>query len=84
MIVLYPQLIKLKPHGEQNRSHYPGRASALDFKDVAAARFGQSDVVFVYQKVPPVNHQQKCLTNGICGTVLIKSQIILVQWYLKC
>ena len=28
------------------RSHYPETASALDFKDVTAPRFGHSDVVF--------------------------------------
>ena len=28
------------------RSHYPERASALDFKDTSAPRFGHSDVVF--------------------------------------
>ena len=29
-----------------SRSHYPERASALDFKDTSAPRFGHSDVVF--------------------------------------
>ena len=26
-----------------------------------------------HQKVPPVNHRQKCLINGICGTFDMKS-----------
>ena len=29
-----------------DRSHYPERASTLDFKDSATPRFGRSDVVF--------------------------------------
>ena len=29
-----------------NRSHYPERVSALDFKDAATLRLGHSDVVF--------------------------------------
>ena len=50
-----------------NKSGYLERVSSLDFKD---ARFGHSDVVLSifsdeYQKVPPVSHQQKCLTNEI-------------------
>ena len=28
------------------RTHYPDKASALDFKDAASPRFGHSDVVF--------------------------------------
>ena len=40
----------LKIYGKRNlrisRSHYSERASALDFKDTSAARFGHSDVVF--------------------------------------
>ena len=40
----------LKIYGKRNvsisRSHYPERASALDFKDTSAPRFGHSDVVF--------------------------------------
>ena len=28
------------------RSHYPDRASALEYKDAAASRFSHSDVVF--------------------------------------
>ena len=35
-----------------------------------------------HQKVQPVNHQQKCLIDGIWG-LLTRSQIILVQLYLK-
>ena len=56
----------------------PEKASASDFKDSAAPRFGHIDVVFLSnfsnenQKVPPVNHQQKCLINGICGTFDLK------------
>ena len=58
-------------------SHYLERASALDSKDAAAPRFGHGDVAFVYfsneqQKLPPVNHQRKCLINRICGTFDIK------------
>ena len=47
------------------------RASALDFKDSAAPRFGHSDVVFfVYvsdrrQTLPPVSHQKNCLKRVI-------------------
>ena len=26
-----------------------------------------------HQNVPPVNHQQKCLINGICGVFDVKS-----------
>ena len=40
----------LKIYGKRNlsisRSHYPERASALDFKDTSAPRFGHSEVVF--------------------------------------
>ena len=32
------------------RSHYPGRASALDFKDIAALQFGHSDVKSVLKR----------------------------------
>ena len=54
------------------KSHYQERASASDFKDAVAQRFGHRDVVVIYftndhQKLPPVNHQEKCLVNGICG-----------------
>ena len=54
------------------------RTSALDFKDAAAPRFGQRDVVFLsifsneHQKVLPVNHQQESLINGTFGTFNIK------------
>ena len=40
----------LKIYGKRklriSRSHYSERASALDFKDTSAPRFGHSDVVF--------------------------------------
>ena len=40
----------LKIYGKRtlsiSRSHYPERASALDFKDISAPRFGHSNVVF--------------------------------------
>ena len=57
----------------ESRRHWPERASELDFKYAAAPRFGHSDVFFAlfcneHPKVPPVNHQQICLINGICGT----------------
>ena len=64
---------------KKNRTYYSERASALDFKDAAAPRFGHSDVacclflVTNIKKVLPVNHQQKCLINVICGVFLIKS-----------
>ena len=51
-----------------NRSHYQKKASAIDFKDAASLQFGHRDVdfwLFVVKniwKVPPLNHQQKCLT----------------------
>ena len=47
----------------ETMSHYPERASALDFEDATSPPFGQSDVVFwsifssEYQKIPPVIHQ---------------------------
>ena len=38
----------LKPDGLINtRSHYPERASALDFKEAAALQCGHSDVFFL-------------------------------------
>ena len=61
------------------RSNARRAASVSDFKDVTVPQFGHSDVVFCSicskerQKVSPVNHQQKRLLNGICGTFDIKS-----------
>ena len=44
------EMENLKIYGKRNlrisRSHYSERASALDFKDTSAPRFGHSDVVF--------------------------------------
>ena len=63
-------------------NHYPERASASDFKDATAPRFGHSDIGFLsissneHQNIPPVNHQQKCLINGISGTFDIKSNCL--------
>ena len=60
------------------RSHYPDRASALDFKDTATPQFDHGDAVLVYfyEKVPPVSHQQKYLINGLYNTFDIKSNYI--------
>ena len=61
------------------RSHYPDKAFGLDFKDATALQFSHSHLVFLsisndkHQNVPPVNHHQKCLINGICGTSDMKS-----------
>ena len=50
------------------KSYYTQRATVLVFKDANAPQFGHGDVVFYifsneHQKVPPVNHQQKCLID---------------------
>ena len=61
---------------------YKERASLVDLKDDAVSQFGHSNVVFSlffskeHKKVLPINHQKKCLMNGICGTFDIKSIIL--------
>ena len=44
-------------------------------KDTAALQFGSFLSVFSneHRNAPPINHQQRCLINGICGTLDIKS-----------
>ena len=48
-------------------------------KDCSALHYFLTDLSFLpifsnqHPKVPPVNHQQNCLINGICGTCDIKS-----------
>ena len=57
----------------------PERGSASDFKDAATPKFTHNDVVcdlFLvneHENLPPVSHQQKCLTNGFRGTFDMKS-----------
>ena len=59
------------------RSRHPERASAFDFKDAATRHLVIAMYLSIYsnehQNVPLVNHQLKCLINGICGILDMKS-----------